>query len=144
VQRAESGTRIAVSVQHFFGSDTMLGVKNGTEERLADEGAPDAQPSQHLRAPFRQFWRWWSFWTFFPFVQFLPEGIVTAFGGYLVILIWMPLFFWSGLRPMRVWLERPKPVWLFVVLWMVVPFALAAAVSVLLRLVGLYDRAAER
>ena len=75
----------------------------------------------------------------FPFIVVLPEGILTAFGGWLASLVWIPLFFWSGLRPMRVWMRRPKPVWLFFVLWMVVPFALAAAVVALLRLVGLYE-----
>jgi hypothetical protein len=117
----------------------MLGVKNRTDERLADGTSQVASASRHLRAPFRQFWRWWSFWALFPFILVLPEGIVTAFGGWLVSLIWMPLFFWSGLRPMQVWLQRPKPVWLFFVLWMVVPVALAAAVAALLLLVGPYE-----
>ena len=78
----------------------------------------------------------------FPFIGLVPNA---PFGGWLdnlmwglLFLIWVPLFFWSGLRPMRVWLQRPKPVWLFFLLWMVAPFALTFAVSALFRLVGLF------
>jgi hypothetical protein len=39
---------------------------------------------------------------------------------------------------MQVWIQRPRPVWLFFVLWMVVPFALLFAVSALVRLAGLW------
>lgn len=94
-------------------------------------------PSLHLRAPFRQFWRWWAFWALFPLMAVLPERRLTGAARWLVILVWIVLFFWSARRPMQVWLQRPKPVWLFFVLWMVVPFALAVPVSVLLRLAGL-------
>ena len=79
----------------------------------------------------------------FPFIALVPDA---PFGGWLdnlmwglLFLVWMPLFFWSGLRPMRVWLQRPKPVWLFFVPWLVVPSALAAAVAALLGLVGFYE-----
>ena len=70
----------------------------------------------------------------FPFMFVLPHATLTAFGGWLLNLMWMPLFFWSGLRPMRVWLQRPKPVWMFFVLWMGVPFVLFIAVGTALRL----------
>ena len=115
----------------------MLRVKERTEERLA-HGTSQSAPPSLLRAPFRPFWHWWAFWALFPLMAFVPEWLFTGLAGWVVIPMWMALFFWSALNPMRVWLQSPRPVWLFLVLWMLVPFALAAAVPVLLRLVGLY------
>ena len=97
--------------------------------------SPETSADSHLRRPFRAFGRWWTFWALFPFVPVLPERIVTAFGGWAFNLVWMPLFFWSGLRPMRLWMQRPKPVWLCF-LWMGVPFLLFILVTAALRLVG--------
>jgi hypothetical protein len=97
----------------------------------------------HLRPPFREFWRWWGFFALFPLITLVPAA---PFGGWrdnlmwgLLFLLWAPLFFWSGLRPMRVWLKRPKPVWLFFLLSMVAPFALSFAVSALFGLAGLFE-----
>ena len=56
------------------------------------------------------------------------------------LLVGIPLFFWSGLRPLGLWTHRPRPVWLFFLLWMVVPFVLIILVSAALRAIGLYDQ----
>jgi hypothetical protein len=57
----------------------------------------------------------------FPFVFALPLPMLTAFGGWLFNLIWVPPFLWSGVRPIRVWMQRPRPMWLFFLLLLVVP-----------------------
>ena len=73
----------------------------------------------------------------FPLLGFL-ENWVAGFMRWVVFVAWGLVFFWPARRPMQVWLQRPKPVWLFFVLWMVVPFALSIAVSALMRLVWLW------
>jgi hypothetical protein len=82
-----------------------------------------------LTPPFQPFWRWWAFWALFPLLFLLPYPWLLLYGGWLFNLMWIPLMFWSGLRPMRVWLQGPRPVWLFFVLALVVPLLLFAVVG---------------
>jgi hypothetical protein len=81
-------------------------------------------PPIRLRAPFRPFWYWWGFWLLLPVIGPPAERVSVGFARWLWALAFILLFFWSALGPMRVWVQRPKPVWLFFVLWMVVPVAL--------------------
>ena len=107
------------------------------EERLVDERITSV-PAVRLRAPFRRFWFWWGFWAvLFPLLGVLVERLSAGFTQWLGILMLMVSFFWSAREPMQVWLQRPKPVWLFFVLFVVPPFALVIAVWGLLRWIGL-------
>jgi hypothetical protein len=72
----------------------------------------------------------------FPLVDLLPDSPVTVAVWWLVVA---PLFFWTGLRPMRLWMHRPRPAWLFFVLWMGVPMLIFVLVGAGMRLIGLID-----
>lgn len=98
---------------------------------------PHLSPDDHLRRPLRAFGRWWAYWALFPLLLTLMPDSPLAFVAWG--LISTPLFFWTGLRPMRLWIQRPRPVWLFFVLWMGVPMALFVLVSAGMRLAGLTD-----
>ena len=89
-------------------------------------------PPIRLRAPFRAFWYWWGFWALSPVLGSLAER-AAGFGRWPLALGFMLCFFWSGSGPIRVWIQRPRPVWLFFVLWMFVPLALSVAVAALWR-----------
>ena len=81
--------------------------------------SPNIAPDHHLRRPLPAFGRWWAYWALiFPVVSVLPDSPFTIVAWWLV---GVPLFFWTGLRPLRLWMHRPKPAWLFFVLWMGVP-----------------------
>lgn len=106
------------------------------EERLVDERITSV-PALRLRAPFRRFWFWWGFWAVVPLLGVVVERLSPGFTQWLANLTLMVSFFWSAREPMQVWLQRPKPVWLFFALFAVPPFPLAIAVSGLLRWIGL-------
>jgi hypothetical protein len=73
-------------------------------------------------------------WFLFPFVSQLPDSPFTIAAWWLVCV---PLFFWTGLRPMRVWMHRPRPTWLSFVLRLGVPMLLFVLVGAGIRLIGL-------
>ena len=95
---------------------------------------PEISPDYQLRRPLRAFGRWWAYWAFFPLADLLPDsGFTIAFWW----LVGVPLFFWTGLRPMRLWMHSPTPAWLFFVLWMGVPFLMLLLTGAGLRMLGL-------
>ena len=93
----------------------------------------ETSPDDHLRHPWPAFGRWWTYWALLPLVTILP----ASRGNWVLTLVGVPLFFWSGLRPMRLWMHRPRPAWLFFVLWLIVPFVLFLLLGAALRAIGL-------
>ena len=135
--RLGSEPAICPGVRRATASAYHVDVNRTEEERLVDERITSI-PALRLRAPFRPFWLWWGFSAvLFPLLGVLVERLSAGFTQWLAMLTFMVSFFWSARGPMQVWLQRPKPVWLFFVLFVVPPFALGIAVSGLLGWIGL-------
>ena len=96
--------------------------------------SPQVSAEYQLRHPLRTFGRWWTYFALFPFFALLPDSMVTRIGWWLIAV---PSFFWSAARPLELWMHRPRPVWLFFILWMGVPVVLAMLVAAMLRMLGL-------